>query len=147
MGGTVTSLLVWKVITSLFDEAVLVAVVLWGLPYVGVELPLWVLAPASIALGAYNVFTYRKTVKALQVRPVPGLSDMVGSQGQAVDRLNPAGHVRIRGELWAAEVDGDDLRPGTRIVVVSQKGLKLVVRGDGQAVEGQDRIDSNRCSA
>jgi len=137
MGNRLRSFLIWKVFTSLLEQAALVAVVLWGLPQVDVHLPPWVLVPASVALTAYNVFTYRKVSQALNVRPLAGLPDMVGTRGKAVGRLNPAGQVRIRGELWSAEAESGELTSGMKVVVVGQTGLRLVVRETDR-----DRADS-----
>ena len=128
MDSAVRSLLIWRVFTSTLEQASLVAVVLWGLPVVGVDLPWWVLVPASIALTVWNVYTYRMAAQALRVKPVGGLTDMVGSQGEAVVPLDPTGQVRIRGELWAAESESGELGRGSRVVVIRQAGLKLVVR-------------------
>ena len=141
MDSAVRSLLIWRVFTSLLEQAGLVAIVLWGLPQINVPLPAWVLAPTSIALGIYNVFTYQKAARALRVKPVSGLTDMVGTRGKAVDRLNLCGQVKIRGELWAAESASDEIRPGTEVVVVGQEGLRLVVSEADAPVEATD-VDS-----
>ena len=145
MGSATKSLLVWSIFTSLLEQAALVAIVLWGLPSIGVDLPVWVLVPASIALGIYNVYTYRKASQALRVQPVAGLTDMVGSRGEAVGQLNPAGQVRIRGELWAAESESGELRRGDRMVVTGQKGLKLTVRGAGRKGSERAERDTGTC--
>jgi len=128
MEGKVNTLLVWKIITSTFEQAVLVAVVLWLLPLVDVNLPLWVLIPASIVLQAYNVFSYRKSIHALKKQPIPGMTNMLGTQGQAVNTLKPDGLVKIRGELWAATAANGNIVNGRDVTVVGQNGLKLVVR-------------------
>jgi len=115
------------------EEAALVAVVLWGLPEIGVRLPAWVLAPASIALAVQNVFTYRKSVQALRMKPMPGLPDMVDSRGKVVSPLVPDGLVKIKGELWAAESASGEIVSGREVIVVKQNRLRLVVRENDQA--------------
>ncbi len=126
-------LLIWKIISSIFEEAMLVTAVLWLLPVLGLRMPPWVLAPAMSALAAYNVFTYRKGIEALRAEPIPGMTSMVGIEGEVVRDLKPEGTVMIRGELWTARaaagsgVTGASLDEGQRVVVVSQERLKLIV--------------------
>jgi membrane-bound ClpP family serine protease len=128
MRGKVNTFLVLRIITSLLEQAVLVAVVLWGLPRVDINLPLWVLIPASIVLQAYNVFSYRRSIHALRAQPIAGMTNMVGIHGQAVNPLTPDGLVKIRGELWAATAANGNIVNGRDVIVVEQSGLKLVVR-------------------
>jgi len=138
MRDKVNILLVWKIFTSLLEQTVLVAVVLWGLPLIDINLPLWVLIPASIVLQAYNVFSYRKSVQALRAQPIPGMSSMVGTQGETVGTLIPDGLVKIRGELWAATAVNGNIINGRNVTVVEQSGLKLIVCENDQS--GQSDI-------
>ena len=128
MDSAVRSLLIWRIFTSTLEQAGLVAVVLWGLPLINVRLPVWVLIPTSIALTIWNVYTYRKASQALRIKPVAGLVDMIGIQGKVVGRLNPSGQVKIRGELWTAETESGEMKPGKKVVVIGQNGLRLTVR-------------------
>ena len=128
MRGKVNTLLVWKIITSIFEQAILVAAVLWILPLIDINLPLWVLAPATIVLQAYNVFSYRKSIHALRAQPIAGMTNMIGTRGETVGTLTPAGFVKIRGELWAATAVDGNIINGRSVTVVEQSGLKLVVR-------------------
>ena len=132
MESAVRSFLIWRIFTSTLEQAALTAIVLWGLPGIGVDLPTWLLVPTSIALAIWNVYTYRKAAQALRVPPVAGLTDMEGSRGEVVGRLHPAGHIRIRGELWSAESESGELGRGDKVVVVRQDGLKLTVREVGR---------------
>ncbi len=132
MDSAVRSLLIWRIFTSLLEQAGLVAVVLWGLPLINVLLPVWILVPTSIALGIWNVYTYRQARQALSVKPVAGLTDMIGIQGEVVGRLNPSGQVKIRGEIWTAEAESGEMKPGKKVVVIGQKGLRLTVRETDQ---------------
>ena len=133
MRGKVNTLLVWKIFTSLLEQAVLVAAMLWGLPLIDINLPVWVLVPASIVLQVYNVFSYRKSIQALRAQPIPGMSNMLGTRGETVNTLTPDGLVKIRGELWAATADNGNIVNGRNVTVVEQSGLKLVVRESEQS--------------
>ena len=126
-------LLIYKIVSSIFEEVVLVVAVLWLLPKLGFQIPPWVLAPAMPALAAYNVFTYRKGIEALRTEPMAGMTSMVGIKGEVVRRLAPEGTVRVKGELWTARVAAGSLVEGQRVVVVDQERLKLVVEATDAA--------------
>ncbi|MEE8353123.1 MAG: NfeD family protein [Dehalococcoidales bacterium] len=127
-------LLIWKIISTAFEEAVLAAAVLWVLPALGLDMPPWLLALAMPALAAYNVFTYRKGIEALRTEPMPGMTTMVGIKGEVIRSLAPEGIIRVKGELWTARSAAGSLVEGQRVVVVDQQRLKLVV----EATDGAD---------
>jgi len=121
--------LILAIITTLLEEAALVAIVLWGLPRLDIHnFPLAGLIALMAAWGAYSVITYRRGSRALSKRPLDGLPDMVGSQGEVVSPLVPEGLVRIKGELWQAESASGRIDTGEEVTVVGQDGLKLIVR-------------------
>jgi len=120
--------LIWAIITNILEEAAIALAIIWWLPRLGVNLPwrsLIILMPAWLAI---STFTYWKGSRALMRKPLPGLSDMVGSKGKVVSALSPSGMVNIRGELWDASPVGTRLEAGVEVEVVGQEGLKLVVR-------------------
>ena len=123
--------LVWAIISTLLEEAAIVAIVLWGLPRLDIEIPLAGLIALMVAWGAYSVITYRRGSRALRRKPLDGLPDMVGSQGEVVSPLAPEGLVRIKGELWQAESASGRIDTGEEVTVVRQDRLKLVVRASG----------------
>jgi membrane-bound ClpP family serine protease len=129
-------LLIYKIISSTFEEAVLAVAVLWLLPALGLDIPPWVLAPAMPALAAYNVFTYRKGIEALRTEPMPGMTSMVGIEGKVIRSLAPEGTIRVKGELWTARAATGSLAEGQRVVVVDQERLKLVVEATDGAPAG-----------
>ena len=55
---------------------------------------------------------------------------MVGLEGVVEDPLNPAGYIRIRGELWRAELMDQTASAGVgdRVKVLQARGLTLFVR-------------------
>jgi len=119
--------LIFAIISTLLEEAALVAIVLWALPEIGIHMPLPGLIVLMVAWLAYSVFTYRLGSQALRKSPLVSLPEMVGSKGKIVSLLVPEGLVRIRGELWMARSDGKQMGIGTEVTVVEQDGLKLVV--------------------
>ncbi len=124
--------LVIAIITTIMEEATLVAVVFWGLPWLGVELSLWGSIILTVVLmagwGTYTVTTYRMGSRVLEGKPLVGLPDMIGSKGKVVSQLAPDGLVKIRGELWMAKSAGGEVDRGREVIVVEQNRLKLVVR-------------------
>ena len=124
-----TGRLILAIVSTLLEEAALVVIVRWGLPKMGIEIPLAGLIALMLAWCAYSVITYRIGSRALGRKPVISLPDMVGSKGKVVSPLAPEGLVRIRGELWIAKSASGEMELDKKVIVVEQNGLKLVVRG------------------
>ena len=120
--------LIIAIVSTTLEEAALAAGVLWGLPRLGIHIPLWVLIIVMLAWGAYTVTTYRMGSRALRKKPIAGLLDMVGSEGKVVSPLVPEGLVRIKGELWMAKSASGRMDTGVEVTVVGQNRLKLIVR-------------------
>ena len=131
MSGRARELLAWRIISTILEETVLAAVVLWGLPRMGINIPVWLLVLAMILLAGYGAITYRKSRHAMMAPPVAGLASLVGERGKAVSALAPSGTVRVSGETWAADSASGDIEPGSRVVVVGQDRLRLTVRSAG----------------
>jgi len=123
--------LVFAVISTLLEEAALVVVVLWGLPQLGIEIPIPGLIVLMVVWGGFAVFTYRMGSRALKRKPVIGLPIMVGSRGKVVRQLAPDGIVRIKSELWEAKSTHGDIDAGEEIIVVGHDGLKVTVSRPG----------------
>ncbi len=125
--------LILAIISTLLEEAALVAIVLWALPQIGVHIPLYGLIALMVAWAAWSVIVYRICSRALRRKPVISVPDMAGSKGKVVNSLVPEGLVRIRGELWVAKSASGEIKSGGEVIVVGQDGLKLVVRESGPA--------------
>jgi membrane protein implicated in regulation of membrane protease activity len=110
--------------TSLLEQAALVAVVLWLLPKVAINIPLWGLILMMIALGVYNYITYRLGKKALDKKPM--ISPYIGSRGRTTTSVSPKGYVRVNGELWQAS-SNSIIDSGEEIAVVGIEGMTLLV--------------------
>ena len=105
----------------------LVAIVLWGLPELGIYLPMGALIAIMVAWAANSIIFYRIGSRALRRKPVPGLSSLVDGKGKVVSPLAPDGVVRISGELWEATSASGRVDIGEEVTVVEQDGLKLTV--------------------
>ena len=123
-----TARLVFAIISTLLEEAALVVIVLWGLPQLGIQIPLAGLIALMVAWLALSVFTYQMGSRALRREPLVGLPAMVGSKGKVVSPLAPEGLIKVKGELWVAKSAGRRIDAGEEIIVVGQDGLKLTVR-------------------
>ncbi len=123
-----TGRLILAIISTILEEAAIVAIVRWALPRIDVHIPLWGLIILMVVWLTYSVSTYRMGSRALLRKPVAGLPDMVGSKGKVVSPLAPEGLVKIKGELWIAKSAGAEMEPGGEVIVVEQDRLKLVVR-------------------
>ena len=120
--------LVFAIISTLLEEAALVVVALWGLPQIGIEIPLPGLIVLMVLWGGFSVFIYRMGSRALRRKPVVGLPVTVGTRGKAVRRLAPDGIARIKGELWEAESAHGNIEAGEEVIVIGHDGLKLIVK-------------------
>jgi len=60
-------------------------------------------------------------------KPTLGFDGMLGEIGDVRAKLNPAGKVFVRGELWNAEADGE-IDMGEKVEIVGYQGLNLKVR-------------------
>jgi len=123
-----TARLILSIISTLFEEAAIFVVVRWGLPRLGVQIPLAGLIAVMVLWMVIAVIIYQAGTKALRRKRMIGLPDMVGSQGQIVSPLSPEGLVRIRGELWIAKSAGREMKKGEKVTVVGQESLKLIVQ-------------------
>ena len=58
-----------------------------------------------------------------------GAEGMIGERATELEACDPAGLVRVRGEVWKATAAGSDpLAEGERATVISVEGLRVVVR-------------------
>jgi len=134
----ITGRLIIAIFSTLVEEAALVVIVLWGLPQIGIRIPLPGLIALMVAWGAFAVFIYRMGSRALRKKPVAGLLTMVGSRGKAASPLAPDGFVRIKGELWEAKSLSGKISTREEVMVVGQDGLKLIVR------KGSDDLEATK---
>jgi membrane protein implicated in regulation of membrane protease activity len=115
---------VLTITTTLLEEAALVAVVLWLLPRVAINIPLWGLIIMMIALGVYNYINYRLNKKALVKKPM--ISPDIGSRGRTPTLISPKGYVRVNGELWQAS-SSSTIDAGEEIAIVGREGMTLLI--------------------
>jgi membrane protein implicated in regulation of membrane protease activity len=115
----------YSIVTSLAEEAALAAVVLWLLPELGIDIPLWGLVFMMFALGAYDYISYWIGKRTLDRKPV--VSPDIGNRGITTTQLTPRGYVKVGSELWRATSIGPDIDEGREVVITGLKRLTLLV--------------------
>jgi membrane-bound ClpP family serine protease len=120
--------LILAVLSSLLDEVLILFILLWGLPKLGIELPIPFTIIIVVLFAVFAVTTFKLGTKALKMKPMAGLTDMTGVEGRVVKKLAPIGYVIIKGELWESRSLNEPIDIGIDVIVLSQRGLKLVVR-------------------
>ena len=128
-----TARLIMAIISTLLEEIAIVAIALWALPEIDVHLPLPVLIVLMVAWCAYSITTYRIGSRALRLKQVVGLPEMIGSKGVVISPLAPEGMVRIKGELWKAKSASVSLKTGGEVIVLGRDRLTLIVRESSPA--------------
>jgi len=117
--------LVYAVVTSIVEMAVLLAVLLWVLPSVGVIVPPAFTAAMVSVLAATSIVLTHLNLKAIARRPIR--SPDVGVRAIVVRSLAPKGYVRVGNELWPALCETASGERGREVAVVRMEGLRLIV--------------------
>jgi membrane-bound serine protease (ClpP class) len=103
-----------------------------GLVYrdAGHDLPIAVIVVAALILGAFMIFAGRKVIAAHRDEPVhTGWEELIGSEGEVREPLDPDGQIFVGGALWKARLKdgGGPIGLGNRVRVESVDGLTLLV--------------------
>jgi membrane-bound ClpP family serine protease len=120
--------LIIALITSLLDEVLIIGVLIWGLPRLGIIIPVPVVVIVVLLFALYATVTFKLGSRILRMKPLAGLTDFKGVTGQVVRTLNPKGLIKIEGELWEARSLDGTIETGKDVVVVNQTGLKFEVK-------------------
>jgi len=105
-------------LSTLIKEAILVAVLLWLLPLLGVRLPLGVIIGILITIAVWAMLTYRPIKRVMEKKAL----------SPTEEKMAPKGLVRIEGETWEAVSSNADIAAGDEISVLQVDGLKLTVQ-------------------
>ena len=107
---------------------VMAALVAWLL-HRWLGLPAWAAAGIVLLWISKDIAMFFVTWKAYTGGGGDGRDAMIGLEGEAIEDLDPAGRVCVRGENWRARLrdEGDRIAPGEPVAVVAMEGLTLVV--------------------
>jgi membrane-bound serine protease (ClpP class) len=75
----------------------------------------------------FFLFVVGMGLKAQQLKPATGLEAMIGEIGQSLSELNPAGTVRMHGEIWKAITLAGLIPEGKKVIVTGIQNLTLQV--------------------
>jgi len=103
-----------------------------------VDLPAWFRWGLVALWVAKDVILFPFVWRAYDWDRSGDASSMVGAQGITEEQLAPSGYIRVRGELWKAEVMGDGLPidRGEAVRVREIRGLTLLVQPDNEEAGG-----------
>jgi membrane-bound ClpP family serine protease len=84
----------------------------------------------GIFLGLFFFGIVMLAVRALKRPIATGVESMVGREGYASEKLDPAGIVKIGGEQWSAKLaeSSKPVAKDDRVVVTKVQGVKMVVK-------------------
>jgi membrane protein implicated in regulation of membrane protease activity len=110
---------------------IIAAIILWSAqqwlavsPWlVGVGVSAWILK--DLALYPIVRTAYESNVKT-------GIERLIGDRGVVQSELAPRGKVRVRGELWSAEIEAGSqpLAQGEPVRILGAQGVILIVTAD-----------------
>ncbi len=78
-------------------------------------------------ITCFFLFVIGMGLKAQRRKPVTGIDGMMGESAETIDALNPAGRVRIHGEIWNAISISGSIGKGEKVRVTELKNLTLYV--------------------
>ncbi len=94
-----------------------------------IDLPSWFIWGLIGLWIAKDVALFPLTWRAYDQDHARSGSSMIGAIGIAEEKLNPSGYIRVRGELWKAEVVGNarPIERGDGVRIQETRGLTLLV--------------------
>ena len=130
---------IYSIVTNILEQIALVAIALWLLPKLGIDLPIWGLVLIMAAVASYSAWVTVLNKRALDRRPM--LPPDIGTKGRARTPLSPTGYIRVVNEAWPAISTGRAVQPGEEVVVTGMEGMTLLVAPPDK---GDREPDENR---
>lgn len=97
----------------------------------GPRLSWGVIVGVTIVTTAFFLLVIGAAVRAQRLPVTTGIPGMVGRRAQVIERLAPAGRVRLGDEYWNA-VSSDPVEVGAQVEIVGVDGLVLRVRASSK---------------
>lgn len=93
------------------------------------DIPLWIVVVVVIVWVIKDAVLYPLLWRSYDPG-YPSAHTMIGARGEAVERIDPAGFARVRGELWRAELAAGarPIEAGEPVHVEAHRALTLIVR-------------------
>jgi membrane-bound serine protease (ClpP class) len=86
-----------------------------------------VIITAVAVTSLFFLFVVGMGLKAQKAKPVIGQEAMIGEIGQSLSELNPAGTVRMHGEIWKAISPSAMIPEGRKVIVTGFLNFTLQV--------------------
>ena len=86
-----------------------------------------VIYSVTLLSALFFLFIVGAGLKAQRRKVITGTEGMTGATGEVIEMLNPAGTVKVHGEIWNAESVGGTINKGEKVIVKERKNLKLFV--------------------
>jgi len=118
---------IYSLVTTIIEIVIMLSLLLWFLPLLGINIPLWISAVLVLAWIGWSYLTYRLGVKAFSRTPAVGLEALVGTVCQTTSPLQPEGYVQSGNELWRAFSISGEIDTGVKVKVVRIERLTLFV--------------------
>jgi membrane-bound ClpP family serine protease len=130
------SFILFNLATTAAEETVLMVIMLWLLPSLGMDVPPWIVIVLAMVWAAWSYLTYRIGAKTIEKIPVVGAEALVGVRCITTTPLSPVGYIRAGNELWRAQSIAGDVNIEVEVVVVEVKGLTLLVTPSPEIASG-----------
>ncbi|MFC1909792.1 NfeD family protein [Chloroflexota bacterium] len=137
-GKNKRSLALFFLITSIIEEAVLLVVLVWLLPFSGLSLPLWFILLILIAWAGSSYLSFWIAKKNAEKKPVTGVEAMVGTACRTTTSLCPTGYVQAGTELWRARSNSGDIAADVEVMITEIKGLTIYVNLSSDSVTNKE---------
>jgi membrane-bound ClpP family serine protease len=112
----------------LLDDVAVVALVVLGLHFLGVDMPLSGWLALAVVLGGFVFLSHKIIIPSFHRKMTTGSEGMVGTYGVVIEPLAPLGRIKIAGEYWKARAFDETLDIGEHVEVIRIERLLLHVR-------------------
>jgi membrane-bound ClpP family serine protease len=124
--------LILAVVSMALEQGAIYVIWRWLLPELNIYLHVSALIVIMVAWVVMGTVLFIFTTVTLKKQATIGLPSMIGSKGKVTAKLAPEGMVNIKGELWTAQSSEGTIDEGEDVIIMSQEGLKLLVRKAGK---------------
>ncbi|MBN1786636.1 MAG: nodulation protein NfeD [Candidatus Methanofastidiosa archaeon] len=85
-------------------------------------------------ISGFLIFGLQAALRLRKSSPTTGKEQMLNEEGVVIEALEPAGTIKIRGEIWKGYSE-ENIAVGERVKVISIKGLTLIVEKIAEEVK------------
>jgi membrane-bound serine protease (ClpP class) len=95
-----------------------------------INIPVWVILSIIALWFTKDVFLFPSVWRAYDIFSQSNAQPIIGMKGTVEKDLDPSGYVKVRGELWQAELilGNTPVKKGEKIEVQGIRGLTLLVK-------------------